>query len=85
MTIQMQPVTSGRIAEIGYDPASHKLRIRFRDAVARNGQTIPGPVYEYDGIMPDAHAALVGADSIGAHFHRHIVGNRDLVYRRIAE
>jgi len=30
--------------------------------------------YDFHGIEPEHHAALVGADSIGSHFHQHIKG-----------
>lgn len=85
MPIEMKPVQSSQIAEVGYDPASGTLRVRFRDRAGKGGDVIPGALYEYDGITPEHHAAMLGADSIGSHFHRHIRGNRDLAYRRVVE
>ena len=32
----------------------------------------PGAVYHYPNFTPEAHAAFVGAESIGKHFGQHI-------------
>lgn len=57
-----QKVESSQIAEIGYDPASQKLEIKFRS----------GGVYVYDGVPPEEYEALLAADSKGSHFGKNI-------------
>lgn len=56
---KMQKVSSSAIAEIGHDPESEELHVRFKT---------DGPVYVYPGVTADDHAALVNAGSIGRHF-----------------
>lgn len=58
----MTPVKSSSIEAVAHDPAQHALTIRFRN----------GTLYRYDGVTADQHAALMRADSIGAHFAQHI-------------
>lgn len=58
------PITSSNIAAIGHDPATNTLHVQFKD----------GPTWKYDGVTPEQHAALIGADSIGSHFHKNIKG-----------
>lgn len=65
--MEMQPVESSNIHSIGYDPATRTMRIAFRDR--KNGAT---RLYEYQGVSPVEHAALIKADSVGGHFHAHV-------------
>ena len=58
------PVQSSQIASVGYDPATKTLEIKF----TRGGH------YAYANVSQDAYAALIGAKSIGSHFHSHIRG-----------
>lgn len=58
------PVTSSAISAIGYDPESQVLHVEMPN----------GHVYTYDGVSPSAHAALIGAESIGRHFGTEIKG-----------
>lgn len=58
----MVPVKSDSIAKVGHDPASKTLKVQFNN----------GGVYHYAGVSSDAHAALMRANSIGAHFHANI-------------
>jgi hypothetical protein len=60
----MERVESGNIREVGHDPASNTLRIRF----------IHGGTYDYFGVPAEAHADLMAAASKGQHFHQHIRG-----------
>lgn len=58
----MTPVKSDSIAAVKHDPASRTLTVQFNN----------GGVYTYAGVSADQHAALMRADSIGAHFHKNI-------------
>ena len=65
--IALTPIQSSQIAAIGYDPATSALTVAFK----RRDGTLDS-VYQYDGVTPDAHAALMGAESIGSHFIHNI-------------
>jgi hypothetical protein len=54
----MKPVQSSAIRSIGHHQESNTLRIEFNS----------GHVYEYPNVTADEHQALIGAQSIGAHF-----------------
>lgn len=58
----LDPVESSNIKAIGHDPATNVLRVQFRS----------GATHDYHGVTREQHQALIGADSIGGHFHRHI-------------
>ena len=58
----MQPVESSNVAEVGHDPITNTLRVKFKS----------GGTYEYHGVSAQKHQALLSADSIGAHLARHI-------------
>jgi hypothetical protein len=58
--IELKPVDSNKIKAIGYDEASQTLAVVFK-----NG---PGAVYHYPNFTPEAHAAFIGAESLGKHF-----------------
>lgn len=60
--MQMQTVESSSIKAVGHDPISSTLRVQFHN----------GGVYEYHGVTAEQHKALLGADSIGRHFHAHV-------------
>jgi hypothetical protein len=58
------PVTSSSIASIGHDPTTNTLHVEFKN----------GRVYAYADVSAAHHAALLSAESIGAHFGKHIRG-----------
>ena len=60
--MQRTPVTSSNIVSIGHDPATNTLEVEFKG----------GGVYSYAGVDAAKHAALIAADSVGSHFHKHI-------------
>jgi hypothetical protein len=62
VSVKLRPVQSGAIRAIGYDPANEELHVEFRS----------GKTYVYSDVTPAEHEALAGADSIGAHFAKHI-------------
>lgn len=72
--MQMRSVKSSQISAVGYDRHSRTLEVHF----ARGGR------YQYSDVPFDAYAALLRADSIGSHFHKHI-RNGGYDYRRIEE
>lgn len=72
------PVTSSTIVSVGYDEATLTLHVEVR---RRSSGTV---VYEFRGVRPEHHAALMAAPSIGRHFARHIVG-RYVESRRLEE
>ncbi len=58
----MTPVKSSNIEAIHHDPVTNALTVRFRS----------GATHRYDDVSAEKHAALMAADSIGGHFHKHI-------------
>ena len=62
--IQMNPVKSSNIAEIGHDPETSTMHVTFSN----------GTTYAYDGVSADDHAAFAGSDSPGSHFAKNIRG-----------
>jgi hypothetical protein len=64
--MDLKPVESSNIAAVGYDPDDRTLHVKFKGS---------GQVYAYDGVTPEHHEALMGADSIGTHFHANIRKN----------
>lgn len=61
-TIAMSAVKSSQVSEIGHDPATNTLAVRF----SRGG------LYHYPGISAEQFSALQKAESIGAHLGKHI-------------
>ena len=61
--MKLNPVQSSSISSIGYDAESRTLHVEFAAS---------GHVYSYPDVEPETHQALVNADSIGAHFGKHI-------------
>lgn len=57
----MEPVLSGHIKSIGYDPSTQTLRVEFKK----------GAVHDYADVPIEKHADLMSAESKGEHFNRH--------------
>lgn len=53
-----EKVESSCVAEVGYDPGSGDLEIKF----------VSGSVYVYSNVTPDEHKAIVDASSVGKAF-----------------
>jgi KTSC domain len=64
-TIEMTPVESKMLHSVGYDAEKQELHARF----AENG-----PLYVYHDVPPEAHAALMQAESKGRYFLGRIKG-----------
>jgi hypothetical protein len=60
----MKTVKSSNIRAVGYDPEIKVLAVEFSS----------GGVYHYPDIEPHHHEAMIGADSVGGYFHKHIKG-----------
>lgn len=56
------PVTSSNLASVGYDHLSQVLEVEFHN----------GGVYEYLDVPAAVHEGLMGAESHGRYFDRHI-------------
>ena len=65
--MQMQPVKSSNVESVGYDPASQTLQVKYRS----------GAEYQWNHVPPEEHKALISADSIGSHLHRHIGAHKE--------
>ncbi len=63
--IQMQPVESSNILEVGYDQDGEVLYITFKS----------GDTYTYDIVPFDVYQSLMDAESIGSYFHKNIRTN----------
>jgi hypothetical protein len=64
--IEMYPVQSSNIAEIGFDKHSRTLRIRFRDG---------GLLYDYSPVPASIYALLMLSKSKGSFFAEEIRPN----------
>lgn len=60
----MTTVKSSSIEAISHDPAKRTMTVKFTN----------GGTYRYDGVTAAQHAQLMAADSIGTHFHKHVLG-----------
>ena len=55
-------VSSSNLREVGYDPETHILQIKFKG----------GSLYQYSGVPPHIHDGLMNAGSHGKYFSAHI-------------
>jgi hypothetical protein len=62
--MNMKKVDSMTIESVGHNPDTNTLRIRFRNGVE----------YDYANVNAEQHAAFIGAESVGSHFHSNIKG-----------
>ena len=60
MAFVMQGVNSSNIESVGYDDATEKMRVRFRN----------GKLYEYDGVSRSVYDEFLDSDSPGSYFAR---------------
>lgn len=60
--MKLEPVNSSNITAIGHDPETDTLHLQFSS----------GKTYAYSHIERDQYEALMGAESIGSHFAKHI-------------
>jgi hypothetical protein len=69
MEMTHQAVESSNIQSIGYDEATLTLEVLF----------LNGGRYQYKGVLPEHHDALMQAESIGKHLHAQIKGKYECV------
>lgn len=60
--MELTPVKSSNIEAVGYDAGAREMHVRFRG----------GATYRYRDVAPELHQALIGAESVGKHFHAHV-------------
>lgn len=65
--MQFHKVTSSQVKEIGHDPKTNTLAVRFNN----------GGEYHYSGVNAVEFAKLRAAKSVGAHLGQHIKGKFD--------
>lgn len=75
--IPLEPVQSSQLKEVGYDPASKTLAVRF------NGRSGERTVYTYANVGPELYDGLRAADkdpeqSVGKYFGLHVKPFKDL-------
>lgn len=63
--MERQPVTSGNLAEVGYDPELETLEVQFRH----------GGVYQYLNVPAFMNERLMTAESLGRFFNAEIKGH----------
>jgi hypothetical protein len=64
--IERQPISgSSNIKSIGFDPKERIMAVEFSD----------GAVYHYHDVEKNIYEDLLGAKSVGSHFHKNIKGN----------
>ena len=73
ISIKREPVASSNLKSVGYHPESQTLETEFHN----------GAVYRHHGVSPEKHAEMMGSDSIGAYFNKHI--SREHEYEKIKE
>jgi len=62
--MERTPVTSSQIKSIGHDPENNLLEVEFNS----------GGVYQYQNFTSTHHEKLMGAESKGSHFGKHVKG-----------
>jgi hypothetical protein len=62
--MNMKKVKSFTIDSVGHNPDTNTLRVRFLNGVE----------YDYANVNAEQHAAFIGAESVGSHFHANIKG-----------
>lgn len=60
--MEMKPVKSSTLKEVGYDAQSKTLAVTFKN----------GGTYHYPNVPEHEHARLLAAPSLGGHFAQHI-------------
>ena len=60
----LNPIKSSMAKAVHYDPLAKALHVKFH-----NGQ-----VFRYDGVAANIGETLMGAQSFGSQFNRHVAG-----------
>ena len=67
--MNMEPVNSSWISEIGHDAGTKTLRVKLKG----------GRVYEYSGVSAETHSELMSSKGIGSHLSSRIVPHHEAV------
>lgn len=70
--MEMMPVESSQIAEIGHDPATNTLAVRFKGKGDK-----PGTLYHYANVPAELHANFMKSPSKGSFLGQHIKPHKD--------
>lgn len=65
MAVTMHPAKSSHIAAVGLDPKTGELHVAF----------VSGGTYIHGNVSAEMFDAMMGAKSIGEHYHKHFRGN----------
>lgn len=65
--IPRKAVTSSQLAEVGHDPATNTLAVKFKHG--------SGGIYHYANVTAEDHEKLMKAPSVGSHFIQNIKKN----------
>lgn len=68
--IEMQDVDSSQLAQIGHDPDTNTLAIRFYSGWGEKKKV--GSLYHYQNFTAEDFEAFKNAESLGKHFGAHI-------------
>jgi len=60
--LNLIPVTSSDLSQVGYDPNTQQLEIVFHS----------GGIYLYSGVSSSEYQGLISAGSVGRYFHAYI-------------
>ncbi len=66
--MHMHSVTSSQITEIGHDPATETMAVRFKHG---------GTLYHYAGVSAEKFKAFKESESMGSYLGKHIKGQHD--------
>lgn len=69
--MQMRNVFSSHVDQIGYDPETQELHVKYTK----------GQYAIYQDVPPDKAATVMGSASIGSALHEHIKGSFEHEYR----
>ena len=61
--MKLTTIKSSNLGALGYDPATHKLRVQFKAV----GDKV-GKVFEYADVTPEKYAEMRAAPSVGSYF-----------------
>ena len=75
------PVTSKKLASIGYDAATQTLEVEI--IPWKPGEK--NLIYSYSPFTPERYKEFMAAESKGSHFLKFIVKDKTLPYKKIGE
>lgn len=73
--IPMVGVNSSNIKELGHDAKTNTMQVNFHN----------GAEFQYHPVTEEFYKELLSADSVGAHFNKHVKTNTAIEYKQIKE